>query len=213
MRVAYRPNTYDRETMREYQRNWIAKRRAAYFADKSCVRCGSTDRLELDHIIPEQKTHHAIWSWSESRRLAELEKCQVLCHDCHQEKTSEDRRNRVCRSATAKKRTKRAQQQRAVGTASSYRLTLSERGLAMSEFEYWDISTGEGLSDEQLHERYDDMLDEVSGEVHIGSLTYQASRVLKEVDPIAYRVGFSEWLDFELGETVIDWDPSKDGEV
>lgn len=77
----------------------------------------------------------------------------------------------------------------------------------MSSYDYWDINTGEGLTDSELHERYDDMIDEVSGDVVIGSLTYSASRVLKEVDPIAYRVGFSEWLDAELGETITDIDP------
>jgi 5-methylcytosine-specific restriction endonuclease McrA len=110
--VSYRPSTYDKETMRAYQRKWIAGRRAAYFADKSCVRCGATDSLELDHIIPERKTHHAIWSWSEHRRAAELEKCQVLCHGCHREKTTEDRRSSVGRSEAAKERTKRVRDQR-----------------------------------------------------------------------------------------------------
>jgi len=77
----------------------------------------------------------------------------------------------------------------------------------MSEEQYWDMATDEPLSDSDLHERYDDMLDELST-VEIGSLTYQGSRVLREVDPIAYRVGFSDWLDSELGETITDEDPN-----
>jgi hypothetical protein len=51
----------------------------------------------------------------------------------------------------------------------------------------------EPLSEE--YEEYDDFLDEVSGDVQIGILSYSASQVLKEVDPIAYRCGFSDWLD------------------
>lgn len=42
-------------------------------------------------------------------------------------------------------------------------------------------------------EAYDDMLDEIHGE----PMGYPASRILREVDPIAYRVGFHDWLDSE----------------
>ncbi len=41
-------------------------------------------------------------------------------------------------------------------------------------------------------EEYEELIDEISGEVQIGSLTYSAGRVLREVDPIAFRVGKSE---------------------
>lgn len=71
----------------EYQRKWIAQRRYDFFSNEKCVRCGSTERLELDHINPQDKTTHNIWSWSEERRLAEIAKCQVLCHECHLHKT------------------------------------------------------------------------------------------------------------------------------
>lgn len=73
----------DPEKRRAYHRAWIKARRDAYFAGKSCTECGSTDRLELDHIDPTTKTHHAIWSWSAERREAELAKCQPLCPTCH----------------------------------------------------------------------------------------------------------------------------------
>lgn len=66
-------------------------RRAAFFADKVCVKCGATEQLELDHIDRRQKKHHAIWSWSEKRREAEIAKCQVLCRECHIDKTYEAR--------------------------------------------------------------------------------------------------------------------------
>ncbi len=69
---------------------------------------------------------------------------------------------------------------------------------------YYDIVTGEELDDIELHRRYDDMLDDCAGDVAIGLLSYSASAVLKAVDPIAYRVGFSEYLDAELGETITE---------
>lgn len=40
---------------------------------------------------------------------------------------------------------------------------------------------------------YDDMLDDVHGEF----MGYLASHILREADPIAYRVGFHDWIDGE----------------
>ena len=79
-----------KEEQREYQRKWVAKRRADFFADKECIRCGSHEDLELDHVDPSQKISHNIWSWSEHRRLTEIAKCQILCHDCHVTKSQEN---------------------------------------------------------------------------------------------------------------------------
>lgn len=78
------------------------------------------------------------------------------------------------------------------------------------DYEYWDLSTGEPLTDHELHERYDDMLDECYETVSIGEITFSPSTVLRECDPIAYRVYFSDWLDAELGETITDEAPADD---
>ena len=51
------------------------------------------------------------------------------------------------------------------------------------------------LTDRDLHEQYDEMLSEIYGEVEICGLKYDAARALKEIDPIAYRCGFNDWLD------------------
>lgn len=79
------------DAKRDYQRKWIAKRRADFMEDKSCEHCGATENLELDHIDQTTKISHSIWSWSEPRRLAEIAKCQILCNDCHKIKTKESR--------------------------------------------------------------------------------------------------------------------------
>lgn len=76
-----------KDAQREYQRLWIARRRAEFFDGKSCVKCGAVDDLELDHIDPAEKVSHRIWSWSAARREAEIAKCQILCATCHDAKT------------------------------------------------------------------------------------------------------------------------------
>ena len=39
-----------KEYMRRYQREWMQRRRQAWLAENGpCVRCGSWDRLEVDH--------------------------------------------------------------------------------------------------------------------------------------------------------------------
>ncbi len=66
------------------------KRREDWFKENGpCVRCGSVDRLELDHVDPsikEKTWHHALWSWRQEKREAELAKCQALCYSCHKAK-------------------------------------------------------------------------------------------------------------------------------
>lgn len=47
----------------------------------------------------------------------------------------------------------------------------------------------------ELYEQYDEMLDEVYGEVQIGGYSYYTSNVLKNVDPIAYEEGFNDYVD------------------
>jgi hypothetical protein len=76
---------------KEYRLKWIRKRRNEWLsANGPCRRCGSWERLEVDHIDPKTKVSHRIWSWKESTRTEELKKCQVLCRKCHEKKTAEE---------------------------------------------------------------------------------------------------------------------------
>ncbi len=52
------------------------------------------------------------------------------------------------------------------------------------------------ISEDKLHERYDEALD-CEGTVRAGGLDFYPSKILSECDPIAYRCGFSDWLDGE----------------
>lgn len=58
-----------------------------------CSKCGSTDRLEFDHIDPATKVRPLmrLALAKPSKWEAELAKCQVLCHECHWDKTRQDR--------------------------------------------------------------------------------------------------------------------------
>lgn len=57
------------------------------------------------------------------------------------------------------------------------------------------------IDEDKAKQMYDEALDE-QGEVKVGTLTFYPSQILKECDPIAYRVGFSDWLD--ANEMTID---------
>jgi hypothetical protein len=49
---------------------------------------------------------------------------------------------------------------------------------------------------ETLEERFDNTLDESYPEYTIGYLTFRPSQILKDCDPIAYRIGLSEFEEF-----------------
>ena len=47
----------------------------------------------------------------------------------------------------------------------------------------------------EIEDLYKDVLDQTYGTVMVAGMEYETSRALYELDPIAYRVGFSDWLD------------------
>lgn len=55
----------------------------------------------------------------------------------------------------------------------------------------------EKISEDDALTRYDEYLDEIYTPYNIGVLEFAPSRVLKELDPTAYRTGFNDWLDSE----------------
>lgn len=50
----------------------------------------------------------------------------------------------------------------------------------------------DNMSDAIAH--YDDLLD-CDGNVTVAGMTYQPSRILREIDPTAYRTGFHDYMD------------------
>lgn len=49
------------------------------------------------------------------------------------------------------------------------------------------------LQDYEIEEQYKNMLDECYGVVNIAGMEYDTSYALRECDPIAYRVGLSDY--------------------
>lgn len=83
---------YTGDVKREYQVRWLRARRQAWLDEHGpCRGCGSNEDLEVDHIHPSLKALNPTRLWSlaptNPTRIAELEKCQVLCRGCHAEKT------------------------------------------------------------------------------------------------------------------------------
>ena len=89
---------YTGDKKREYQVTWLANRQAKGFAilGNKCSECNSLEGLQIDHVVPEEKDQTLVrvdtrgFSWSRSWKFmeAELRKCQLLCRDCHERKTS-----------------------------------------------------------------------------------------------------------------------------
>jgi hypothetical protein len=57
-----------------------------------------------------------------------------------------------------------------------------------------------GLADWELEEMFDEMLDECHTPYMIADMTYTASEILKNCDPIAYRVGLADFESILLEE-------------
>ncbi len=85
--------------MNEYQKARYKRRRDDAIASLGgrCAWCSSTQRLELDHIVSGDKDYDIskiFVGGSEAKVQAELSKCQVLCHDCHVQKTQQSGDNK-----------------------------------------------------------------------------------------------------------------------
>src|SRR5438046_1999815 len=83
----------DKEQERKYGRDQARRLRAEWIAENGpCTKCGTWEQLEIDHVDPSTKVSDNFFSsMSKARRAVELAKCQVLCHDCHQEKSMQER--------------------------------------------------------------------------------------------------------------------------
>lgn len=51
------------------------------------------------------------------------------------------------------------------------------------------------ITETELREMYNDMLNECNVEIQIGYITFEPARVLEELDNIAYECGLSDYYD------------------
>tara|TARA_B100001113_G_C20646390_1_gene421485 strand:- start:36 stop:539 length:504 start_codon:yes stop_codon:yes gene_type:complete len=84
-------DSYNKKFKEDGRREDRRKRRLQEMKDKlgnKCVKCGSTENLEFDHIDPKTKCFNVNPQDSWEKTLPELYKCQLLCKPCHTEKTT-----------------------------------------------------------------------------------------------------------------------------
>ena len=64
--------------------------------DPRCAQCGSREGLETDHVDPDQKSFNISRNMTVNNPLvqAELDKCQLLCSECHLAKSMDEKRAR-----------------------------------------------------------------------------------------------------------------------
>lgn len=85
----------DREDYNDYMKEKILERyherriTALNLLGALCHECYSEEHLEFDHIDRDTKEFSVsrLWSVSWDRFIRELEKCQILCTECHKKKT------------------------------------------------------------------------------------------------------------------------------
>lgn len=84
------------EYMNDYMKRRYRERRALAFEllGGHCVNCGTDQSLEIDHVeregVPQNQKFGKLWNMALERFVKELEKCQLLCYDCHILKSKDD---------------------------------------------------------------------------------------------------------------------------
>lgn len=89
---------------------------------------------------------------------------------------------------------------------------FNEEALDKKVTELYDQAIEEYIEEHNTEEAYEEQLDEISGEIQIGNLTFSAGQIVKELDPIAFRCGMADNEDFvrEQAEDEISEDDFKD---
>jgi hypothetical protein len=69
------------------------------------------------------------------------------------------------------------------------------------------------LTKQDLIERYEELLDEVYEPAKIGYSEFMPSRIFKELDPIAYRVGFDDYINSLIEDSILSEEELKEAGV
>ena len=87
--------------------------------------------------------------------------------------------------------------------------TLEKKDAAL--FLAWLEENDHIITESEVERQYDDILDEYP--VVIGSLEYSGSHVLQNIDPIAYRCGFLDYVDSMSLDQLCDYGMDSDDYV
>lgn len=79
---------------KEYHQKYYANRKQEYvdLLGGRCIKCGSKDNLEFDHIDKNSRKFIIIKILKRKKEivLKELKKCQLLCSICHRKKSGKE---------------------------------------------------------------------------------------------------------------------------
>ena len=89
----------NKEKRRQQLKAYTQKRRDAnrvfvceYLSQHPCVDCGEDDIvvLEFDHVGDDKAINvaQAVWEYGIDRLTAEIDKCEVVCANCHRRRTA-----------------------------------------------------------------------------------------------------------------------------
>lgn len=84
----------------EYQREKYNSRKEKYISilGGQCIVCESISDLEFDHIDPTTKEYNIttlLSKYSDDIIKKELDKCQLLCKECHRKKSIKEAKSRT----------------------------------------------------------------------------------------------------------------------
>lgn len=92
--MPYKDPKKQKSYLQDYQVNYHKSRYSKRIKEMKdylggeCVKCGSVDNLEFDHIDPKLKAFSITRKWNRKWSILEpeLNKCQLLCKNCHLKK-------------------------------------------------------------------------------------------------------------------------------
>lgn len=89
----YYKNKKERVSKQIERRNKLLNEAKEHLGSK-CVWCGTTENLEFDHIDDAKKTSNVANAVRNTKEIFwnEVEKCQLLCVKCHNNKTTAQKR-------------------------------------------------------------------------------------------------------------------------
>ncbi len=104
--MPYKNKETQKEYLRQYSAEWSKinrkqknekqnerrkqkKKQLVEYLGGKCVGCGTTENLQFDHIDRAKKQFviSEIIDWHISKIMPEVDKCQLLCRECHNIKT------------------------------------------------------------------------------------------------------------------------------